>query len=122
MWPSQGQGAADGQQKYYHKWESIPRRLLSRQTCFLAFEASGIEPVATCFQDKCRIHCTSGATLHYGRVSNMNRKLDEGKSPVSLQAQHIRSRGNFHRILYRPALRLFDIKPNEEEMQLHKND
>jgi hypothetical protein len=35
---------------------------------------------ATCFQGKCQVHCTSGATLHYWRDSTVNRKLDESKS------------------------------------------
>jgi hypothetical protein len=44
------QDAVIDKKNYYLKWESIARCLLSRQVCFLAFEARGIEPMPLAFK------------------------------------------------------------------------
>ena len=45
----------------------------------------------TCFQGKCHVNCTSSATLHKWGVANVNRKLYESNSFISLQARHVHS-------------------------------
>ena len=59
------QGCGNGQTKnHYHKWESIPCRLLSRQVGgLLAFEASGIEPMSLAF--KASVISTAPVVLHW---------------------------------------------------------
>ena len=58
------QGCNDRQQKnHYHKGESIPCCLLSRQAHLLAFEASGIQFVPLTF--KASVMSTAPVVLHY---------------------------------------------------------
>jgi hypothetical protein len=79
---SPGIHSSDGQQKhYYHNWESIPCRLLSRQL------GSNPEPVPLAFE--AGVMSTAPLVLYYTSEGlKCDRKLDESKSFVSPSATY----------------------------------